>query len=444
MLKRILLSLTLISTISFSVFAFTQAFFSDAETSSGNVFQAGKVDLLIDNHSYYNGQISEETSWESDNLPGHYFFNFSDLKPSDWGEDTISIKVDDNDAWACMEASITSNDDGTCTEPELIDDNDCDPQNPNNQLGELGGLVEMVFWVDDGDNVLEANEATGSGLLSQGTAEEVLSNFQQTLADASENIFDSPDQWLDGGETYFIGKAWCFGEMVLVPEIQDGFGYLGEGANGPDVRTPGFTCDGSGLDNASQSDTLTGDFTFYAVQSRNNPNYSCDGTIPTPSPIPSPSPSQDPTPHDKFVDRINSVTGNFGAPVTLSSSLAEAMTRTVGVPDNSFIQISDSTVIEWEFTDNQAVNGSGDDIRIHVIDTLYPGSAKIEVSPNGSSWTDVGNHADTADVLINLGDFGLTSINFVRITDLYDPVDPYPNLGFDIDAIEAINSIPLP
>ena len=33
----------------------TGAFFSDTETSQGNTFTAGAIDLLVDNESYYNG-----------------------------------------------------------------------------------------------------------------------------------------------------------------------------------------------------------------------------------------------------------------------------------------------------------------------------------------------------------------------------------------------------
>ena len=41
----------------------TGAFFSDTETSTGNTFTAGAIDLGVDNESYYNGAFNEETSW---------------------------------------------------------------------------------------------------------------------------------------------------------------------------------------------------------------------------------------------------------------------------------------------------------------------------------------------------------------------------------------------
>ena len=60
---------------------------------------------------------------------------------------------------------------------------------------------------------------------------------------------------------------------------QDNQGPVGTpgqpGSNGPDFRTAGFICNGSSLDNSTQTDSLTADVSFEAVQSRNNPNFLC-------------------------------------------------------------------------------------------------------------------------------------------------------------------------
>ena len=99
-------------------------FFSDTETSTGNTFTAGAIDLTVDNESYVTGpdgelMASPNTSWELDDLTGQLFFNFSDLKPGDIGEDTISLHVDSNDAYLCSAVQITDDSDQSCTEPEL-------------------------------------------------------------------------------------------------------------------------------------------------------------------------------------------------------------------------------------------------------------------------------------------------------------------------------------
>ena len=97
----------------------TGAFFSDTETSVGNTFAAGELDLKIDNSSYgfdYNDPqiaspvgawgLNAANSWELSDLTGQLFFSFGDLKPGDYGEDTISLHVQ-NDAWACMAMDLT-------------------------------------------------------------------------------------------------------------------------------------------------------------------------------------------------------------------------------------------------------------------------------------------------------------------------------------------------
>src|SRR3989344_4514633 len=71
-------------------------FFSDAETSTGNTFTAGSIDLQIDNESYVtdaNGDLvfNTGTSWGLSDLTNQHFFSFTDLKPGDIGEDTISV-----------------------------------------------------------------------------------------------------------------------------------------------------------------------------------------------------------------------------------------------------------------------------------------------------------------------------------------------------------------
>jgi len=97
MSKKILISLGIIAVVSALAIGGTVAYFSDTETSTGNTFAAGSIDLKIDNHSWYNGKYQSQLSWEPKDLEDELFFNFSDLKPGDWGEDTISIKVENND-----------------------------------------------------------------------------------------------------------------------------------------------------------------------------------------------------------------------------------------------------------------------------------------------------------------------------------------------------------
>ena len=257
----------------------TGAFFSDTETSTGNTFTAGAIDLKIDNTSFYlqnsEGLMipSPDTTWTLSDLTDQLFFNFTDLKPGDIGEDTISLHVTNNPAWVCVDVNITKNDDMDCTEPELTDDVSCQPNDINLFDGELASELNFIFWNDDGDNVFEQ----GENEIMRGPASNVLgSGVAWTLADSQKNNLGGDDgDPIDGSRTYYIGKAWCFGNIAPNLVLQDG-PFNPQNPNGPDVRGPGVSCSGgSVISNASQSDSLMADISFYAVQSRNNSGFLC-------------------------------------------------------------------------------------------------------------------------------------------------------------------------
>src|SRR3989338_9560149 len=110
-MRKILISLGMIVFVGAVVAGATGAFFSDTETSTGNTFAAGDIDLKIDNESYaidnnikgYDNPVgrlvaSLGTSWTIRDLTTiEKFFDFVDLKPGDIGEDTISLHVNNND-----------------------------------------------------------------------------------------------------------------------------------------------------------------------------------------------------------------------------------------------------------------------------------------------------------------------------------------------------------
>lgn len=269
-MKKILISVSIIGAVAAIVFGVTTAFFSDTETSTGNTFTAGAIDLKIDNHSWYNGVERTDLGWDLDDLTGHLFFNYEDLKPGDWGEDTVSIHVDDNDAWACVDIFIKKNDDMSSAEPELEAGDDLEVAS-DIWDGELAEELNFIFWVDDGDNVLE----TGEEVLVSGRASDILlaggvNGINFALADKNENNVGGSDGTpLKGGDTYYIGKAWCYGTLTLT--------YDGQG---DPSNVPGFTCNGAPVGNLSQTDNMMVDIGFYAEQSRHNPDFECSPKIP--------------------------------------------------------------------------------------------------------------------------------------------------------------------
>jgi len=278
----------------------TGAFFSDTETSTGNTFAAGAIDLKIDNDSYYNNNrcvnvgtvqnpiwqwqgdsffpvagSSCSTSFpESDLGSGLVFFNFTDLKPDDEGEDTISLHVQ-NDAWACMDLTLTSNNDTSSNEPEL-GSGDAQEDINNAWDGELAQNLEFFWWADDGDNVYEQGEADLSGgvknLLQLAPQND---SFSIVLADAQNNAWGlGAGVPLPANETVYIAKAWCMGDLTLNPLTQDGIGT--DGPLAPNRIGGGFSCDGAALGNGTQTDAVELTLSFRAEQARNNGRFLCN------------------------------------------------------------------------------------------------------------------------------------------------------------------------
>lgn len=315
--KRILISLSTIGAVAAIALAATGAFFSDTETSTGNVLAAGAIDLGVDNESFLNGVLNPGTTWSltydlddgSGPAGGNYlFYDFHDLKPGDYGEDTISLHVRDNPSWICADTTLTSDDDVDCTEPELDEETAAGCNDPDVDAwdGELASEVNVMWWADDGDNVLEVGET----VLNQGPFGAAPQDMPVTvtLADSGGNIWDGSGPVVSVVDNvdviHYVAKAWCFGTLTPAPLP------VGDYPNGPSDETNdaavgltsedgGFTCSGAEvISNASQTDAMTLEVSFRAVQSRNNDGFLCNPPVatPTPTPTPSPSPTLSPSP----------------------------------------------------------------------------------------------------------------------------------------------------
>lgn len=232
-MKKILLSLGIIAIVAAVSISATGAFFSDTETSAGNVFTAGAIDLKIDSKATYNGQPVTSATWqEKDLIPtSDKFFNFGDIKPGDSGENTISVHVINNDAWVCAAVTNLQSDDNGLTEPESkVDATD------GSGNGELDEEMVWKIWRDDGtgggvagDNIQNGTEPT---LASGNPVAGVLALYDSTTGTGP----------LTGATTAYIGVNW---------------------------ELPGVS------GNETQTDSLSADVSFYAVQSRNNMQFKC-------------------------------------------------------------------------------------------------------------------------------------------------------------------------
>jgi predicted ribosomally synthesized peptide with SipW-like signal peptide len=290
--RKILMSLGAIVFVTALSLGATGAFFSDNETSTGNTFTAGAIDLKVDSTSHYNNAICVNGLWQleqgaqpmvdqypvigsacggswtlTDLGPANVFFNFGDVKPGDKGEDTVSLHIDNNPAWACAYIHTTENAENSTSSPEIIAG---DSALLNGSFdGELAQNLQFFTWLDNasstsqvpgtpGDNIWQAGEQ----ILSQVTTLSALLNATTTLplADSVTN----GGQPLPPTATNYIGVAWCAGTL--------------------DNSVPGtWTCNGSAMDNKAQTDSAKADITFHVEQARNNASFRC---VPTPTPTP--------------------------------------------------------------------------------------------------------------------------------------------------------------
>ncbi|MCK5027525.1 MAG: hypothetical protein KAS07_03840 [Candidatus Pacebacteria bacterium] len=286
-MKKILLSIAVIGVAGALAISASNAIFSDVEISAGNTFKAGGLDLLVDNTQHYAGMVCEDVSTDPDVLdyiwveeesgssarpdmvgdvcngtwletdlgPKHQFFNFEDVKPGDEGENTISLHLEGNDAYMCVIIDNLENNDNGCNEPEGKVDDTCG--DPGVDEGELADELYFFAWSDDGDNIWEDGEMP----LLEGPANNILGGVAYPIYTPVSTGGVGP---MASGDTVYIGLYWCLGNIIV------------------DVPTNTLTCDGASATNITQTDSLTGDVTFYVEQARNNPNFEC--SIPDPEP----------------------------------------------------------------------------------------------------------------------------------------------------------------
>ena len=157
--------------------------------------------------------------WESRNLTNESFFNFSDLKPADHGSNLISLTVESNEAFMCFRTDETSSAPGT-------------------EGGNLNEYIEvMVYASDEFGNETE--------LLAGPSTLDEIGNVAFAEGEGNEVV---------PGDTNYMLFEWCFGEFE-----NDG------------------TCNGDVSDiNSTQLAELEAAMQFFAIQSRNNGDFTCD------------------------------------------------------------------------------------------------------------------------------------------------------------------------
>jgi len=140
MTKRILISLAIIGAVSAIVVGATTAYFSDTETSTGNTFSAGTLDL----------QVNDQNPWTS------VAFNVSDVKPGDSGSTTIHLKnvgtlpKPGGPPWTSKVFITFENlqdNDVSCSEPEReVEGGNCGTDPGAGELAENLNITVKDFW----------------------------------------------------------------------------------------------------------------------------------------------------------------------------------------------------------------------------------------------------------------------------------------------------------
>jgi hypothetical protein len=212
----------------------------------GITFATNGIDLKIDSHAFYNGNLFPTSTWYLKDLnpSADHFFNFDDVKPGDWGKTVISMHVKKHDAWMCLDFKNLKSDDNGQNEPEALADADGDSS------GELASNLFFFAWQDDGDNVFEVGETPlfGNNPLPATTA---LNETSYAIADAGHGNSCRQDT------TRYVGIAWCAGTMTV------------------NLANAQISCDGSHMGNASQTDSMSVDISIRAVPTDQAPNFVC-------------------------------------------------------------------------------------------------------------------------------------------------------------------------
>ena len=236
--KKILMSFGVIAIVAAIAIGGTVAYFSDTETSTGNTFTAGSIDLKIDlDRDGVHVWDLKDLVAEADK-----FFNYTDVKPGDDGELTVSAHVYNNPAWGCFYVDPNVDSDVTCTEPELSTvDPDCFVVGPATTNGELDDYLIFRIWKDNGNNIWETGEP-----------------FMTYC-----------------GHTGLPGPEWCYlndinpaGEVWPLGKMEGSTTYY----FGVEWKLPSAT------GNIVQSDSWGSDVSFYVEQFKNNPGFVCPHT----------------------------------------------------------------------------------------------------------------------------------------------------------------------
>lgn len=194
--KKILLGMITIGLVAMLSGAGLYAFFVDMETSAGNTFTAGIIDLEVD--------CIGDTIFSMQDEPLPVIFDYlpvNNIMPGDSGKVTVSLHLKEGTNDAILSIAVRPgslmNFGGANPEPEQVAE-------ATGVDDAISDVILMKLWVDDGNNVYEA----GEDILYEGPLTDMIGD---------ENFFP-PFYLIEmdavACETYYVGISW---ELPLVP-----------------------------------------------------------------------------------------------------------------------------------------------------------------------------------------------------------------------------------
>lgn len=156
-MRKILVSLSIIAAVAVIVVGATAAYFNDTETSSGNTFTAGTLNLQVGN--------DDPTTWS---------YSAGDIKPGDEDKEFVTIKnTGSTDGYLHITFANLINDEMGCTEPEgQPEGTDITCDNPGEEQGELAENLDILIYLDENED--EDFDLGTDTLIYQGKAKGIL------------------------------------------------------------------------------------------------------------------------------------------------------------------------------------------------------------------------------------------------------------------------------
>jgi len=173
-MKKIILSLSIIAAAAAIAVGATTAYFSDTETSTGNTFTAGTLNLKV-----------------SDADPLVDTFAITDVKPGDSNSPAKDwLLKNDGSIAGSLDVTFSNllDQDNSCVEPEIGDEPGCVAQGLGAGTGELDSNLTITAYIDeDNNNAYGGGDTLIYNGLASGIVGEKLSNYAMAANYGSGN-----------------------------------------------------------------------------------------------------------------------------------------------------------------------------------------------------------------------------------------------------------------